>query len=118
MERQNLPTPASLHDIYMHDQCQSLRILIDILTPKEPTPAADAPVELREPEKPKAKHRDQLLAYEAQAIAEPPAPRPEMTGAVQVEPTAPAQPERKAQRGPIEPAQKAPETPRRQAKPN
>ena len=62
--RIELPRPTSFNDMYMYDQCQSLRAIVDLLSaasspPASADPAADD-VELREPEPApkKAAHRD------------------------------------------------------------
>jgi hypothetical protein len=47
----------------MHDQCLSLRALVDLLTPKAPEPQATT--ELREPAK--AKRQAQPLEYKTKA---------------------------------------------------
>lgn len=67
MKRIDLPYPTSYHDMYMYDQCQSLRALVDALTPAAPpAPAADAVTELREP-RPALTTRDALQAADAAA---------------------------------------------------
>lgn len=58
MDRIDLPSPMSANDIYMHDQCISLRTIADLLAalvavktvpPPPPPPAYDVVVPLREP---------------------------------------------------------------------
>lgn len=78
MARQDLPTPATAVDMYLHDMAISLRGLNDlfgvIAQQPEPQPAPET-VELREPAptsevpkstaKRKASHRDELQAQDA-----------------------------------------------------
>lgn len=63
-QREDLPRPTSFNDMYMYDQCQSLRAIVDLLSVASSSPASAEPaaddVELREPEPApkKATHRD------------------------------------------------------------
>lgn len=76
-ERTKLPAPATAIDMYLADMAQSLRDLVDLLTP-EPQPDPAETEELREPaadaaatsENPKSKRRkptrDELQAADAE----------------------------------------------------